>query len=123
MAVMIAAACTHCRACQPVCPMNAIYEAKPHFRVDPTACVECEGYYPELQCAAICPVEGAILNSRGEPCNPPGSLTGIPPGLQARIIHAAGSTPTPGAGQAPAFTFAPGNGGESFSITLESHHG
>jgi hypothetical protein len=28
---------------------------------------------------AICPIEGAILDEVGEPLNPPGSLTGIPP--------------------------------------------
>jgi hypothetical protein len=30
------------------------------------------------QCAAICPIEGAIVNELGEALNPPGSLTGIP---------------------------------------------
>lgn len=79
MAVKIVAACINCWACQPVCPVGAIYAAKPHFRVDPRQCTECAGVYADPQCASICPVEGAILDSLGEPFNPPGSLTGIPP--------------------------------------------
>ena len=30
------------------------------------------------QCAAICPIEMAIVDELGEFLNPPGSLTGIP---------------------------------------------
>lgn len=36
------------------------------------------GDHAEAQCAAICPIEGAIVNELGEPLNPPGSLTNIP---------------------------------------------
>ncbi|MDO9139083.1 MAG: 4Fe-4S binding protein, partial [Methylobacter sp.] len=31
MAVKIIESCVNCFACEPVCPSNAIYEAKPHF--------------------------------------------------------------------------------------------
>jgi ferredoxin len=79
MALAIAAPCINCWACEPLCPNRAIHEAKPHFRIDPRRCNECEGEYAEPQCASICPVECAILDSRGWPLNPPGSLTGIPP--------------------------------------------
>jgi Fe-S-cluster-containing hydrogenase component 2 len=85
MAFEIVAACTNCCACQSVCPSDAIYEAKPHFLVDAKKCNECEGDYAEPQCASICPVEGAILDSQGKPVNPPGSLTGIPPAKLARL--------------------------------------
>lgn len=79
MALKIIESCVNCWACQPLCPSQAIYEAKPHFMIDPKKCTECDGDFPEAQCASICPIEGAILNQFGMPVNPPGSLTGIPP--------------------------------------------
>jgi ferredoxin len=86
MAVKIIESCVNCFACEPVCPSNAIYEAKPHFLVDPKKCTECEGDFPDYQCASICPIEGAILNALGEAINPPGSLTGIPPEKMAEAM-------------------------------------
>lgn len=47
--------------------------------IDARKCNECNGEYADAQCASICPVEGAILNSLGAAVNPPGSLTGISP--------------------------------------------
>jgi Fe-S-cluster-containing hydrogenase component 2 len=79
MAVKIVASCINCWACQPLCPSAAIDEAKPHFLVDASRCTECVGDYPDPQCVSICPIEGAIVDSRGEPRNPPGSLQGILP--------------------------------------------
>lgn len=70
--------CTNCYACEPLCPSQAIFEAKPHFLIDANKCTECAGDFADAQCASICPIEGAILNEDGEPLNPPGSLTGIP---------------------------------------------
>ncbi len=79
MALKIIESCVNCWACQPLCPSQAIYEAKPHFMIDPKKCTECDGDFPDAQCASICPIEGAILNQFNMPVNPPGSLTGIPP--------------------------------------------
>lgn len=79
MALSITEACVSCTACEIVCPEEAVQAAKPHFTIDARRCTECEGNYADSQCASICPVEGAILDSSGEPINPPGSLTGIPP--------------------------------------------
>ena len=79
MALSIIESCVNCWACEPLCPSNAIYEAKPHFLIDQTKCTECEGDFVTPQCATICPIEGAILDSFDEQLNPPGSLTGIPP--------------------------------------------
>ena len=79
MAYSITAACVNCHACMDVCPSLAIYESKPHFMVEANKCTHCEGEYAEVQCASICPIEGAILDGFGEVVNPPGSLTGIPP--------------------------------------------
>jgi ferredoxin len=79
MALQIIEHCVNCWACEPLCPSSAIFEARPHFTIDEAKCTECEGDYPDVQCASICPIEGAILDSLGVPLNPPGSLTGIPP--------------------------------------------
>lgn len=78
MALEIIESCTNCWACEPLCPSKAIYEAKPHFLINPDKCTECAGDFEDPQCATICPIEGAILNEDGVPLNPPGSLTGIP---------------------------------------------
>ncbi len=88
MALKIIESCVNCWACEPLCPSNAIYEAKPHFLIDAKKCTECEGDYVNPQCATICPIEGAILNSFGESMNAQGSLTGIPPEkLEAAIAE------------------------------------
>jgi ferredoxin len=78
MAVEIVDRCVNCFACMLVCPNEAIYESKPHFMVHPHKCTECEGDFDTPQCATICPVEEAILDAKGAPLNPLGTLTGIP---------------------------------------------
>ena len=78
MALAIVASCVNCWACEPLCPSQAIYEAKPHFMIDAAKCTECDGDFADPQCASICPIEGAILDAAGVPINPLGSLTGIP---------------------------------------------
>ena len=78
MAFKIIDSCVNCWACEPLCPSQAIREAKPHFLIEASKCTECLGDYADPQCASICPVEGAIVNELNEPLNPPGSLTGIP---------------------------------------------
>ena len=78
MALQIAHACVNCCACVEVCPNQAIYADTPHFLIDEMKCTECLGEYADPQCAAICPIECAIVNELGDPLNPPGSLTGIP---------------------------------------------
>lgn len=85
MALEIIESCVNCWACEPLCPSNAIYEASPHFLIDENKCTECVGDFADPQCASICPIEGAILDSLSEALNPPGSLTGIPP---ARLAEA-----------------------------------
>jgi ferredoxin len=79
MAFKIIEGCVNCWACAPLCPSQAIVAATPHFLIDARQCTECEGEYADPQCASICPIEGVILDGLGEPVNPPGSLTGIPP--------------------------------------------
>lgn len=86
MAFEIVKSCVNCWACEPLCPSEAIYEAKPHFLIDTKKCTECDGDYPYPQCASICPIEGAILDGFGVEANPAGSLTGIPPERMAEVM-------------------------------------
>ncbi len=86
MALQIIEGCVNCWACAPLCPSKAIYEAKPHFLIEAGKCTECDGDYLDPQCASICPIEGIILNALGEPLNPAGSLTGIPPARLAQVM-------------------------------------
>lgn len=74
MALAITDACTGCYGCQTVCPTGAVRPRPPRFTILAASCTECAGKYDQPQCAAICPVEGAIINSLGLPLNPPGSL-------------------------------------------------
>jgi ferredoxin len=85
MALQINELCVNCWACEPLCPNEAIYEAQPHFLIDPMKCTECLGDHDDPQCAAICPIECAIVDELGDPLNPPGSLTGIPPERMAEV--------------------------------------
>lgn len=82
MALQITESCVNCWACVDVCPNDAIYQPErdeaPHFLISADKCTECLGDHADPQCAAICPIEMAIINELGEFLNPPGSLTGIP---------------------------------------------
>ncbi len=86
MAYQIAEGCVSCWACLPLCPNGAITPAETRFAIDPRRCTECVGDFADPQCASICPVEGAILDAQGDPLNPPGSLTGIPPERVAAVM-------------------------------------
>ncbi len=86
MALQINELCVNCWACEPLCPNQAIYEAKPHFLIDPMKCTECIGDHDDPHCAAICPIECAIVDEAGDALNPPGSLTGIPPEKMAEVM-------------------------------------
>jgi len=91
MALQIVEPCVNCWACVEVCPNQAIYADSPHFLVDEVKCTECLGDHADPQCAAICPIEMAIVNELGEALNPWGSLTGIPMGklIQLGIVQKA----------------------------------
>jgi ferredoxin len=86
MTLQIIESCVNCWACEPLCPNDAIYEAKPHFLINPKKCTECDGDFSDPQCASICPIEGAIVDGIGDALNPPGSLTGIPPERMAEVM-------------------------------------
>ena len=88
MALKIINTCVNCYACEPLCPSQAIYKAEAHFLINPKKCTECHGDFEDAQCASICPIEGAIVDSLGMALNPPGSLTGIPPEKMAEAMAA-----------------------------------
>ena len=87
MSLVINELCVNCWACEPLCPNDAIIEAKPHFKIIADKCTECLGDYDDAQCASICPIEGALVDEFDEPLNPPGSLTGIPYELAVQLIE------------------------------------
>ena len=41
MAFEIIETCVNCWACEPLCPSDAIHEARPHFLIDAKKCTEC----------------------------------------------------------------------------------
>lgn len=49
MAYVITDACVACGACKDVCPVEAISEGSPKYKIDPGTCVDCGA------CAAECP--------------------------------------------------------------------
>ena len=85
MAFEIVETCVNCYACEPLCPNQAIYAASPHFMIAAEKCTECIGDHIDAQCVSICPIECAIVDEEGVPLNAPGTLTGIPPELLAKI--------------------------------------
>jgi ferredoxin len=96
MAFEIIETCVNCYACEPLCPNQAIYQARVgahlHFMIDPEKCTECIGDYLDAQCSSICPIEGAILDELGRALNPPGSLTGISPAMLVQYQAAVEAT-------------------------------
>ena len=92
MAFEIIETCVNCYACEPLCPNDAIYQASPHFLINPDKCTECLGDFDDAQCASICPIEGAIIDETGIALNLPGSLTGISPEMLAKYQAAVEAT-------------------------------
>ena len=79
MAYSITDKCIGCHACAIVCPQQAIIKPSDgghQFAIHAKRCNECDGIYDHPQCASICPVEEAILDSQHNAVNPCGSLAG-----------------------------------------------
>ncbi len=77
MSFVISNKCVGCHACMVVCPNQAVYpdaDLANQFHIHPKRCDECSAHYDNPQCANICPVEEAILDSTRNPLNPIGSL-------------------------------------------------
>ena len=72
MALAITSHCIGCDACKIVCPTQAIVRTEQQLSIG-RRCDECS-QLKAPQCASICPVENAIVNSNGNALNPSGSL-------------------------------------------------
>lgn len=90
MAIFITDECINCGACEPECPNTAIYEggvnwelagktysdgdaapsgaesfhSSDFFYIVPDKCTECVGFHDEPQCAAVCPVDCCIPDTK-----------------------------------------------------------
>lgn len=78
MSFSITNLCISCNACKLVCPQNAIQRNDGQYSIAAHRCNECETYYEHAQCSSICPVENAIIDSKGMALNPSLSLSPEP---------------------------------------------
>ena len=62
MALMINEDCILCDACVSECPNEAISEGDPIYKIDPSLCTECVGFFDEPQCVEVCPVDCIVPN-------------------------------------------------------------
>ena len=60
MAFMITAQCINCSACAMDCPVRAIGRGPSQFVIDPSVCVECDGYFDVPRCSRACPVDACV---------------------------------------------------------------
>ena len=54
MAYRITEECVACGSCQPECPVEAISEGDPIYKIDPEKCIDCGS------CAEVCPVSAIV---------------------------------------------------------------
>ncbi|MFH1810856.1 MAG: YfhL family 4Fe-4S dicluster ferredoxin [Pseudomonadota bacterium] len=64
MATIITEECINCGACETECPTQAIAESTEIYLVDSALCCECVGYFDELACAAVCPVDCCVVDTK-----------------------------------------------------------
>jgi ferredoxin len=67
MALLIAATCVNCSACEAECPNEAISAGEGIYVIDPAKCTECIGFHDDPQCALICPVEDTCVVDNNYP--------------------------------------------------------
>ena len=60
MAYTITDECIACGACEFECPTESISEGDEIYVINAETCVECEGFFDEPQCAAVCPVDACV---------------------------------------------------------------
>ncbi len=54
MAYVITDKCTMCGTCKDVCPVEAISEGDPKYKIDADTCIDCGA------CSAECPAEAIV---------------------------------------------------------------
>ncbi len=57
MAYVISDSCTACGVCKDVCPVEAISEGTPIYKIDPEKCTDCGVCADTCPVSAIAPVE------------------------------------------------------------------
>ncbi|GAB3017553.1 YfhL family 4Fe-4S dicluster ferredoxin [Bowmanella dokdonensis] len=57
MSLKITEDCINCDLCEPECPNEAISMGKSIYQIDADLCTECEGFYDEPACIAVCPLD------------------------------------------------------------------
>lgn len=57
MPAVIEVSCINCDMCLPECPNQAIFFGEKHYQVDESLCTECEGFYDQPTCIAVCPID------------------------------------------------------------------
>ena len=57
MPFQISIDCIVCNACEPVCPVRAIYLGDDIYEINEKKCIDCKGFYDEPQCVIVCPVD------------------------------------------------------------------
>jgi len=60
MSYMITAECINCSACEMECPVRAISPGSNQYYIDPSVCIECEGYFDVARCLWVCPVHACV---------------------------------------------------------------
>jgi ferredoxin len=58
---IVAALCTACADCEPVCPTNSIVPFKGLFKIEAETCTECEGDFDTPQCLDVCMEDDCII--------------------------------------------------------------
>ncbi|EKE87076.1 4Fe-4S binding protein [Idiomarina xiamenensis] len=59
--IVINEVCINCDMCVPECPTEAIGMGPQHYQIEQNLCVECEGYYPQPNCYAVCPIDAVDI--------------------------------------------------------------
>ena len=65
MTLLITEDCINCDMCGPECPNQAISltpmaSGNKIYQINPELCTECEGFYPQPTCVAVCPIDCVI---------------------------------------------------------------
>ena len=62
MSFQITDRCTACDACRPACPVKAVEESSPFYKIDTQVCNDCSDIVGGPRCIPVCPEAGAIIH-------------------------------------------------------------
>jgi len=52
--------CIACGSCEPECPVNAIEEGEPIYKIDTDVCTDCNGYHDSAWSMDVCPTNAIV---------------------------------------------------------------